>query len=112
MDAKFSSKKSLGLAALSGKGMLWLVSSGVFASSVVLDAAAGRLGLLQSLALPLALAWAIAAITGVVVLPVLKALKTGQFIREEGPQAHLKKAGTPTMGGIFFIPVGELVALV
>jgi UDP-N-acetylmuramyl pentapeptide phosphotransferase/UDP-N-acetylglucosamine-1-phosphate transferase len=33
---------------------------------------------------------------------MLQALKTGQIIREDGPQAHLKKAGTPTMGGIFF----------
>ena len=112
MDAKFSSKKPLGLALLSGTGLLWLVSGSAFTSSLALDAAAGRLGAVQSLTLPLTLAWAIAVIAGVVVLPVLKALKTGQFIREEGPQAHLKKAGTPTMGGIFFIPVGVLVALV
>ncbi|MEM7649196.1 MAG: phospho-N-acetylmuramoyl-pentapeptide-transferase [Cyanobacteria bacterium P01_A01_bin.70] len=112
MDAKFSSKKPLGLALLSGKALLWLVSGSAFASSLALDAAAGRLGAVQSLTLPLTLAWTIAAIAGVAVLPVLKALKTGQFIREEGPQAHLKKAGTPTMGGIFFIPVGVLVALV
>jgi phospho-N-acetylmuramoyl-pentapeptide-transferase len=33
-------------------------------------------------------------------------------IREDGPQAHLKKAGTPTMGGVFFVPVAVLAALV
>lgn len=33
-------------------------------------------------------------------IPVLKKLKFGQYIREEGPKAHQKKAGTPTMGGI------------
>ena len=33
-------------------------------------------------------------------LPLLRKLKAGQSIREEGPQAHLAKAGTPTMGGI------------
>ena len=35
----------------------------------------------------------------------------GQFIREEGPQAHLSKAGTPTMGGLAFI-IGITVALI
>jgi phospho-N-acetylmuramoyl-pentapeptide-transferase len=33
-------------------------------------------------------------------IPMLQRLKAGQSIREEGPQAHLAKAGTPTMGGI------------
>lgn len=36
-------------------------------------------------------------------LPVLHRLKFGQEIREEGPKSHLKKAGTPTMGGIVMI---------
>jgi len=80
-------------------------------SAVVLDSAASRLGQVQSLTFPLGLAWLGAAAAGFVVLPVLQALKTGQFIREDGPKAHLKKAGTPTMGGIFFIPVGVLVAI-
>jgi phospho-N-acetylmuramoyl-pentapeptide-transferase len=44
-------------------------------------------------------------------VPLLRALKAGQVIRQEGPQAHLKKAGTPTMGGIFFVPVAVAVAL-
>jgi phospho-N-acetylmuramoyl-pentapeptide-transferase len=38
-----------------------------------------------------------------VVIPVLRRLKFGQSIREEGPQGHLKKAGTPTMGGVIFL---------
>ncbi len=33
-------------------------------------------------------------------IPMLQRLKAGQSIREEGPQAHLAKAGTPTMGGL------------
>ena len=33
----------------------------------------------------------------------LRELQIGQFIREEGPQAHLKKAGTPTMGGVLIV---------
>ncbi|HEY2545931.1 MAG TPA: hypothetical protein VGI46_07695, partial [Candidatus Acidoferrum sp.] len=33
----------------------------------------------------------------------LRELKIGQYIREEGPQAHQKKAGTPTMGGVLIV---------
>jgi len=33
----------------------------------------------------------------------LRALQVGQFIREEGPESHKKKAGTPTMGGLLII---------
>jgi phospho-N-acetylmuramoyl-pentapeptide-transferase len=36
-------------------------------------------------------------------MPILHKLKFGQNIREEGPKSHMKKAGTPTMGGIIFI---------
>ncbi len=36
-------------------------------------------------------------------IPLLHRLKFGQEVREDGPQAHLKKQGTPTMGGIVFI---------
>jgi len=46
----------------------------------------------------------ICLISGPVIIPVLKRLKFGQTVREEGPQTHLKKSGTPTMGGIMFIP--------
>lgn len=35
-----------------------------------------------------------------VIIPILKKLKVGQIEREDGPQSHLKKQGTPTMGGI------------
>ena len=49
------------------------------------------------------LSFAISALTGPVVIPVLKRLKIGQTVREEGPSAHLKKAGTPTMGGILIL---------
>ncbi len=36
-------------------------------------------------------------------IPLLRKLKFGQSIREEGPKSHMKKAGTPTMGGIMII---------
>jgi phospho-N-acetylmuramoyl-pentapeptide-transferase len=62
--------------------------------------------------LPLWLCTLITAFLGYWAVPLLRALKIGQIIREDGPQTHLQKAGTPTMGGAFFIPVAVLVALV
>src|SRR5699024_6339139 len=38
-----------------------------------------------------------------VLIPTLKRMKCGQSIREEGPQSHMKKTGTPTMGGLTFL---------
>lgn len=49
------------------------------------------------------LAFAIAFIISIIVIPILKKRKIGQSEREEGPQSHLKKKGTPTMGGIIMI---------
>ena len=40
---------------------------------------------------------------GYLLLPVLRALKAGQSIRELGPTWHNNKAGTPMMGGLMFI---------
>ncbi len=42
-------------------------------------------------------------------------MKFGQSIREEGPQSHMKKTGTPTMGGLTFllsIVITSLVAII
>ncbi len=50
------------------------------------------------------LAFALTVATGFVAVPLLRRWKTGQFIREDGPQSHQVKAGTPTMGGLFFMP--------
>ncbi len=36
-------------------------------------------------------------------IPYLRKFKLGQNIRDDGPKSHLSKAGTPTMGGIFFV---------
>ncbi len=38
-----------------------------------------------------------------IIIPILKKIKVGQIEREDGPQSHLKKQGTPTMGGIIFM---------
>ena len=42
-------------------------------------------------------------VLGKIGIPLLQRLKAQQSIREEGPQAHLEKAGTPTMGGLFMM---------
>ncbi|MEB3306962.1 MAG: phospho-N-acetylmuramoyl-pentapeptide-transferase [Cyanobacteriota bacterium] len=42
-------------------------------------------------------------------VPRLQSLKLGQVIRQEGPQSHRSKAGTPTMGGLLVVPVGVLI---
>jgi phospho-N-acetylmuramoyl-pentapeptide-transferase len=55
--------------------------------------------------------FATVGLMGRLVVPILRAIKAGQFIREDGPQAHLKKSGTPTMGGIYVVPVGIVAAL-
>ncbi len=49
------------------------------------------------------LSFAISVVIALIVIPILKKLKVGQIERREGPQSHLKKQGTPTMGGIIMI---------
>jgi phospho-N-acetylmuramoyl-pentapeptide-transferase len=61
--------------------------------------------------LPLLLCALITGWLGYWTVPLLQALKMGQIIREDGPQTHLRKAGTPTMGGVFFVPIALVVAL-
>lgn len=51
------------------------------------------------------------AALGLLLIPILEKLKFGQTIRDDGPQRHLKKMGTPTMGGIIFIPAIALTTL-
>lgn len=48
-------------------------------------------------------AFILTAILGKIIIPILKKLKVGQSERLDGPRAHLKKQGTPTMGGIMMI---------
>lgn len=53
--------------------------------------------------IPVLIAFALSAIMGPVIIPILRKLKMGQQVREEGVQAHLKKSGTPTMGGVIIL---------
>lgn len=57
----------------------------------------------RTVILPVIISFAISALLGPVVIPFLRRLKVGQTVRDEGPQAHLKKNGTPTMGGILIM---------
>tara|TARA_B100000902_G_scaffold46549_1_gene53903 strand:- start:75 stop:1115 length:1041 start_codon:yes stop_codon:yes gene_type:complete len=43
-------------------------------------------------------------------IPILKKINIKQIIREEGPKKHYIKQGTPTMGGVFFIPIGIIIS--
>ena len=53
--------------------------------------------------LAIIIAFTISAILCPIVIPFLHKLKFGQQVRTDGPQAHLKKQGTPTMGGLVIL---------
>lgn len=53
--------------------------------------------------LPAIIAFAISVILCPIIIPFLKKLKFGQYIRDEGPKWHQGKSGTPTMGGIVIL---------
>ncbi len=57
----------------------------------------------------LLVSFAITAASGPFVIPYLRKLKVGQTVRDDGPESHLKKNGTPTMGGIMIV-AGMLIA--
>lgn len=64
---------------------------------------------MQIFAAAMLLTFILTLICGKLFIPILRKLKFGQQVRDDGPQAHLKKAGTPTMGGIIFIiPIAVL----
>ncbi|MBD1852210.1 phospho-N-acetylmuramoyl-pentapeptide-transferase [Leptolyngbya sp. FACHB-711] len=110
MDAKLIPDRPLGLG---GYRTFLTLCSGLGAAALILDSVAERAFLAKdSLILPLVVSMLVAGALGYWVVPLLRALKAGQIIRQEGPQAHLKKAGTPTMGGLFFVPAAVLLALV
>ncbi len=51
----------------------------------------------------LIISFVVSIILGFTIIPILKKMKVGQIERDDGPQSHLKKQGTPTMGGIILI---------
>ncbi|MCZ8532876.1 phospho-N-acetylmuramoyl-pentapeptide-transferase [Psychrobacillus psychrodurans] len=58
---------------------------------------------LSTTVITLIVSFLITIILAPIVIPYLRRMKFGQSIREEGPQSHQKKAGTPTMGGLIFL---------
>ena len=59
----------------------------------------------------LIISFVITVVLSLILIPVLKRLKVGQMQREDGPETHLKKQGTPTMGGIMMI-IAIVIALI
>ncbi|MDD3401345.1 MAG: phospho-N-acetylmuramoyl-pentapeptide-transferase [Eubacteriales bacterium] len=64
---------------------------------------------LQKILLAFLIALVLVLLIGPLFIPLLKRMKIGQTERQEGPQTHLEKTGTPTMGGVMFI-IALLVA--
>ena len=62
--------------------------------------------------LPVLISFIFSVIMGPVVIPILRKLKMGQTEREEGVQSHLKKSGTPTMGGVMILGSVVLTSLI
>lgn len=56
-----------------------------------------------SVLMPVIISFLVSVILCPVIIPFLQKLKFGQTIRDEGPESHLKKNGTPTMGGLVIL---------
>ncbi len=65
-----------------------------------------------SIVMPAVIAFGISVILCPIIIPFLRKLKFGQFVRDDGPQSHLKKAGTPTMGGLVILVSILLTSLI
>lgn len=62
--------------------------------------------------LPILISFGISAVCAPILIPFLRKLKVGQTERGEGPQSHLKKSGTPTMGGIVILLAVTITSLI
>lgn len=61
--------------------------------------------------IPAIIAFGISALLGPVIIPFLRKVKAGQTVRDEGPETHLQKNGTPTMGGLIILTAVVLTSL-
>ena len=59
----------------------------------------------------LLISFAFTVVLALIIIQILRKLKVGQIEREDGPQSHLKKQGTPTMGGIIIILAITIVTI-
>ena len=64
----------------------------------------------SNLTIPFIITTTLSSIITFIGIPKLKKIRAKQIIREEGPRNHFLKQGTPTMGGIFFIPIGIIIS--
>ena len=90
-----------------GTGLQWSLGliALILAACLISDGLSGG----PQLSLPLLLAGALSWLVCWIGIPRLRALKMGQVIRQEGPQSHQSKSGTPTMGGLLLVPCGVVV---
>jgi phospho-N-acetylmuramoyl-pentapeptide-transferase len=58
---------------------------------------------MTNLILPIIVSFAAALMIGPILIPLMQKLKFGQVVRDDGPESHLSKTGTPTMGGFIII---------
>ena len=61
--------------------------------------------------IPVLISFGISVVLGPIIIPFLRKLKMGQTERVDGVQSHLKKAGTPTMGGVIFLIATVITSL-
>lgn len=61
--------------------------------------------------IPVLISFGISVVLGPIIIPFLRKLKMGQTERVDGVQSHLKKAGTPTMGGVIFLIAAVITSL-
>lgn len=66
----------------------------------------------MSTVIPVLMAFAISVVLCPIIIPFLKKMKFGQYVRDDGPKAHLKKAGTPTMGGLIILACIAVTSIV
>jgi len=65
----------------------------------------------SQLTIPLILSSLLSGVITFLAIPKLKEFKIKQTIRKEGPQKHLAKSGTPTLGGILMVPAGIIIGI-
>ena len=110
VEAKFLSLTALKKP--SGQSLLIFLASLLLLFTLVFDLTAGRgLGRGISLSLPLIVCALLSGGLGYSIVPILRRLKAAQVMQEDGLPSHLKKAGTPTMGGVIFVPATVVIAL-
>lgn len=94
-----------------GRSLYWLLLLSLSGVALATDIHSGRMDTpALTIVAPLWTSTLLVTLLGFWAVPVLRSLKASQVIQADGPQSHLKKAGTPTMGGIFFMPVALVLS--